>query len=340
MYKVSIIIPVYNVEKYLKKCLNSVVNQTFKDIEIIIINDGSSDNSLNICKEYSANDKRIKIIDKKNEGVSKARNIGILYATGEYISFVDSDDWIELNMIEELYNSTVNNSVEFCMCNYMKESESKTKYIDSNLKIKKLQGNEIKEYLIIPLIEKEDNENEHVLAGFRGPWGKLFKRDIIEKYNIKFKEDLIIGEDFIFNLEFLIHVNKAFINKEFYYHYLTNINSANIRYKKDCWKLIYKNTILHLEDFLKKNNLYIKAEDKINKLIIKYFLISIMNEGRKDNPKKISEKIDTIKKICEDKVIRTVLNENSLNLYRKRNKIILFLAKYKLNYLIYIVSSI
>ena len=169
MNKVSIIIPVYNVQKYLRKCLDSIVNQTFKNIEIIIINDGSSDNSLNICKEYSKKDKRINIINKHNEGVSKARNTGLLYATGEYISFIDSDDWVEQNMIEELYNSITSNKADLCICNFIKENKNKRDYIKSNINQKILIGKEIKDYLTIPLIEREDNEKEHILAGFRGP---------------------------------------------------------------------------------------------------------------------------------------------------------------------------
>ncbi|MBI6873655.1 glycosyltransferase [Clostridium aciditolerans] len=337
MIKVSIIIPIYNAQTYLEKCLDSVMGQTLQEIEIILINDGSSDNSLNICKEYAIKDKRIKVIDKENKGVSKARNTGLLYAKGEYVTFIDSDDCIEHNMIEELYNSVTANNAEFCMCNYVKENNGKILYIDSSIHKKVLEGNDIKNYLLIPLIEREDNQKEHILGNFRGPLGKLFKKDIIEKYNIKFKEDLIIGEDFIFNLEFLIHTNKAVINQGFYYHYLINTNSATMRYKKDCWKSIYRTIILYLKDFLKNNNLCLEAKDKVDKLIIKYFLMSIINEGRRNNPKSRAEKINAIREMCEDKIIMNSIKSVDLSLYGKRNNLILFLAKYKLPYLIYII---
>ena len=100
--KVTIVIPVYNTENYLDKCLSSVVNQTFSDIKVIIVNDGSTDNSLEICKKYAVNDKRITLIDKVNEGVSIARNIGINLAEGEWIYFLDSDDFLDLNTLENL----------------------------------------------------------------------------------------------------------------------------------------------------------------------------------------------------------------------------------------------
>ncbi len=104
--KVSIIVPVYNVENYLDRCLDSLINQSFDDIEIICINDGSTDNSLSILKDYEKKDARVKIINKDNSGVSDCRNNGINVANGEYIVFVDSDDWIDVNMIETMYNMT------------------------------------------------------------------------------------------------------------------------------------------------------------------------------------------------------------------------------------------
>ena len=103
--KVSIIVPVYNVEKYLKRCLDSITNQTLKELEIICINDGSTDNSLKILKQYAHKDKRISIINKQNEGLSVARNTGMEAASGEYIGFVDSDDWIDLDFYKKLYTT-------------------------------------------------------------------------------------------------------------------------------------------------------------------------------------------------------------------------------------------
>ena len=113
MYKVSIIIPVYNVEQYLAQCLDSVINQTYKNIEIICVNDCSLDNSFKILDEYSKNDKRIKIINRENNGgLSAARNTGLDNASGKYIYFLDSDDWIDLDYIEKMLNAAIKNEVE------------------------------------------------------------------------------------------------------------------------------------------------------------------------------------------------------------------------------------
>ena len=114
--KVSVIVPVFNVESYLNESLDSILNQTLKDIEIICINDGSTDNSLDILETYSKKDKRIKIISKENEGQGVARNVGLDNAQGEYISFVDSDDFIKRDMLEKLYNKAENNDLDLVMC--------------------------------------------------------------------------------------------------------------------------------------------------------------------------------------------------------------------------------
>ena len=113
MTKISIIVPVYNVEKYLKECLDSLINQTLEDIEIICINDGSTDNSLAILEEYQKKDSRIKVFSQKNQGVSAARNLGIEKATGEYLTFLDSDDRLELNTCEILYKETIAKNSDF-----------------------------------------------------------------------------------------------------------------------------------------------------------------------------------------------------------------------------------
>ena len=112
MVKVSIIVPVYNVENYIERCLKSLVNQTLKDIEILIINDGTPDNSIEICEKYAKNDNRIKIFNKENEGLGLTRNYGIERATGEYIAFVDSDDYVTLDMCENLYNAAIENNAD------------------------------------------------------------------------------------------------------------------------------------------------------------------------------------------------------------------------------------
>ena len=126
MTKISIIVPVYNVEKYLKECLDSLINQTLEDIEIICINDGSTDNSLAILEEYQKKDSRIKVFSQRNQGVSAARNLGIEKATGEYLTFLDSDDRLELNTCEILYKETIAKNSDFLFFGLVNDKNKKS----------------------------------------------------------------------------------------------------------------------------------------------------------------------------------------------------------------------
>ena len=120
MKKISIVVPVYNVENYIEECINSIINQTYKNLEIILVDDGSTDSSGKICDKFAKNDDRIKVIHKKNEGLGKTRNVRILESTGDYLFFVDSDDFIDLNTIEKLYNRSNNGTMDLVICDYYK----------------------------------------------------------------------------------------------------------------------------------------------------------------------------------------------------------------------------
>lgn len=136
--KISTIVPVYNVEKYLTKCIDSIINQTYKDLEIILVDDGSTDNSGQICDQYAKKDNRIKVIHKENGGLSDARNVGIKNSTGEYLSFIDSDDYIDKDMIECLYNAITNTNSDIAVCGKYIEGETGKYYlknVNSQLKI-------------------------------------------------------------------------------------------------------------------------------------------------------------------------------------------------------------
>ena len=160
MSKISIIIPMYNAEKYIARCLESVINQSFNDIEIIIVNDGSTDKSLEICRKYAEVDERIVILNKENNGVSVARNQGMNVATGEYVMFVDSDDWIDESMCQDLYKRISECNADICFCNNIKEYGNKSEYIDFGDSKDVINLDEIKE-VILSLIEEKDKKIAH-----------------------------------------------------------------------------------------------------------------------------------------------------------------------------------
>lgn len=190
MPKISIIVPVYNVEDYLENCIDSILNQTFKDFELILVNDGSTDKSLEICEHYKDIDDRVCIIDKKNGGLSSARNAGLNIAKGEYIGFVDSDDYIHPQMYEILYNQIVKNQADISICNYEEVYNYDEGYFQYNENNK---SDIIIEYLSnIQSLERIDSPEEVI---FVVAWNKLYKREIFK--DLRYKHGIIHEDEYI-----------------------------------------------------------------------------------------------------------------------------------------------
>ena len=218
MTKLSIIVPVYNVEKYLPKCLESLIKQTLKDIEIICVNDGSMDNSLAILKEFASKDSRIRIIDNQHQGVAKTRNTGIEQSTGEYIGFVDSDDYIDIDFFEKLYNSATKSNSDIAIASILKHKNFFNIY---NAKY-------TKEETAITIQDKiklcEDKKHFFFYA-----WNKIYHSRFIKENNIKFSEGQIY-EDVMFAIKALYYSNKIISVYGTKYHYIEHENSLT-KYK-------------------------------------------------------------------------------------------------------------
>lgn len=218
MTKRSIIVPVYNVEKYLPKCLESLIKQTLKDIEIICVNDGSMDNSLAILKEFASKDSRIRIIDNQHQGVAKTRNTGIEQSTGEYIGFVDSDDYIDIDFFEKLYNSATKSNSDIAIASILKHKNFFNIY---NAKY-------TKEETAITIQDKiklcEDKKHFFFYA-----WNKIYHSGFIKENNIKFSEGQIY-EDVMFAIKALYYSNKIISVYGTKYHYIEHENSLT-KYK-------------------------------------------------------------------------------------------------------------
>ena len=209
MPKVSVVVPIYNVEKYIKKCMDSLVNQTLQEIQIIFVNDGSTDESGNIAKEYASKyPNKIIYLEKENGGLSDARNFGMRYAEGEYIAFLDSDDYVENTMYEEMYNKALQENSDYVECDFLWEYPDKTK------KDKRNSYNNKKEMLT----------NVRVVA-----WNKLIKREILEKNNISFPKGLRY-EDIEFTYKLIPYLNKvSYVDKEFVHYVQREGSIANVQ---------------------------------------------------------------------------------------------------------------
>ena len=249
--KVSIIIPVYNVEKYLERCINSLMDQTLEDVEIILVDDSSTDSSLEICKKAADKDSRIKVIHKANEGAGHARNAALGIASGEYIGFVDSDDYVDRDMFKTLYEKAVEDNSELVMSGVLfvdgnmfseegecvrKDYFEKDTCFDTKESLKKLRMG------IIGAMPDDVDDSKYGMS----IWKNLFKHEIIKKNNITFESEReMLSEDALFMVDYISCIKKAKGINEAFYNYCRNSESISKSYKKDKFEksLVFVNEV-------------------------------------------------------------------------------------------------
>lgn len=252
--KVSVIVPVYNVEQYLSCCVDSLLNQTLRELEIILVDDGSPDNCPALCDEYAKKDQRVKVIHKKNAGLGYARNSGIEIATGEYITFVDSDDYVELNTYQKLYAIATDTNVDVVFFSYQHFNDQGKKWTEPTIhqKIRHYKGEEIRGIMldIISNPPKAKNDSDfHVSV-----WSKLYRYEIIKSNGLKFKSEReLISEDRLFNLDYLLHSSGVITIPDTLYQHRMNVSSLSRTVRTD---RITKNHFYYqyMLELLRKNN--------------------------------------------------------------------------------------
>lgn len=251
MKKISVIVPFYNVEKYIDKCLNSLINQTLEDIEIIIVNDGSKDTSETIAKEYASKyENKIVYLEKENGGLSDARNYAMTYATGEYIAFLDSDDYVEFDMYEQMYKKAKKENADIVECNFLWEYPNET--IESKGRIYK---------------DKHDILlNARVVA-----WNKLIKRELIEKTKVKFPYGLRY-EDVEFFYKLIPYINKLEIVNKSFVHYVQRDNSISNSQNARTKEII--DILDNVIAYYKENSIYEEYKNELEYNYARYLLCS------------------------------------------------------------------
>jgi len=233
MPKVSIIVPIYNVESYLDRCMQSLLNQTLKDIEIIMVDDGSPDNCPKMCDEYAKKDSRIKVVHKKNAGLGYARNTGLDVATGEFVAFVDSDDYVDLRMFEVLYNEIVKQYADAIFCGTRREI-GPGKYIYSNecTELKIWENGQISDLYLNMIASAPKVKKERLYE--MSVWRSLYKKSIIDSIDLRFlSEREYASEDLPFNIDYLRKCKKVVMLPDVLHTYCLNMNSLTTTYKKE-----------------------------------------------------------------------------------------------------------
>ena len=318
MDKISIIVPIYNAGEYLERCLDSLIHQTYKNIEIILVNDGSTDNSLDICKNYGKKDHRIYVVDKENEGVAVARNIGISKATGAYIGFVDPDDWVEEGMYQSLYETIKYYHYPICMCNYSKDD--KKNIIAKKLKIKanSLKREEVIEKIITNMIGVDDiiPHMDYIMGSV---WRCLYEKDFLDKHGLRFEKGITIMEDLVFNIQAFLKSEGLCIDHGVWYHYVQNPKSVLHTYNEKMW-----------EDQMKVHDLLEKAlreaaldEAMRNRLDMRYIgmaFSAIYNEVNRAKDIDFANRLKKAKMIWQDEKFKTSLKRARLIGSRRKKR--------------------
>ena len=309
---ISIIIPIYNVEKYLEKCLDSILNQTYKNLEIILIDDGSTDNSPNICNSYCEKDKRIKIIHKNNEGVSSARNKGIELSKGKYIVFIDSDDYVSNEHIEVLYDCIISNNVDLVISNLIDISEDEI-----------ILNNEEKESFLMNkdqcLKELLSEDNFYHLC-----CGNIYRKDLLEKirFNCKYR----IAEDLDFLYRYIKQISSAYFLSKNTYYYLKREGSATNSIYSEKWNDELKICNFIISEMVELENNFHKYAKR------KYIRLNINQAYRFKLNKNQTKILKNNIKIYKNEMFNSKLFDN-----KEKLKIFLLLKSY---YLFKIVSNI
>ena len=329
--KVSIIVPVYNVEKYLDRCMESLLNQTLKDIEIILVDDGSPDKCPQMCDEYAKKDSRIRVIHKQNAGLGLARNSGLEIATGEYIAFVDSDDFVDVNIYQLLYHKATSSDFDIVFCGYYLFDNNEVTSHKCLSEEKSCNGTKQSQEFLLNLIGADYFERYKYKISC-SVWKAIYKRSILINNNIKFcSERDFISEDIIFHTDLLPYINSISILPKCLYYYCLNGESLTKKYSAN--------------RFEKDIKLCIEVESKISYFIDKEIAATIANslvfeklQGTlsfevNSCPNHV---IKQIKKICDNTRLRKAIDDSRLQNFPIKKKIFIFCVKYKLYLLIYL----
>lgn len=328
---ISIIVPIYNVEKYLNKCIESIVNQTYENIEIILIDDGSNDNSGIICDEYAKKDNRIIVVHKENGGVSSARNKGLKIAKGEWISFVDADDWIEQTFCQTLLNKVTQEQADIALCGYNRITDNRIEKINANNQEVFLNSNE---YLVKSLNPQ---------TGFGFCHMKLIKKEVLK--SISFNERIEVGEDALFNIQLSTYIKKTVFLKQPLYNYRINNQSVVKRYDEN-YANKYLKSMKIIEEYIwqeynEENEENIEIKQNYYNFVAYHIMLIIVNYCyHPDNKMCNAQRKNMLKEVINNDLFIIGLKKSNYNNISLTRKITLYTLKHKLYWLTAIICKI
>lgn len=320
---ISVIVPVYNVEKYLEQCVDSILQQTITDLEVILVDDGSTDKSALICDEYQVRDTRIKVLHKQNGGLMSAWKAGVQMSKGDYIGFVDSDDWIDSDMYMTLYQTAVKSSADIVLCGWIREGKNKREKEPMYIESGKYDRDSL-EKNIFPKMLSFGKMLERYISPNRVT--KLFKRELLEKNFKYFDEKVSIGEDLITSFSCILDVKSIYMLAEYFpYHY--RLNESSIMEKADFQ--FYRKSLLMIQQFRRivkeKNRTGFDVQLNNDLLSLAYWGTERLVKS--DATKK--EKIKYIQSMLNDHDFRVALQNQTLSKHNKKCAVYIVLSQLK-----------
>lgn len=324
--ELSVIIPVYNVENYLTRCVDSIRKQTFTNLEIILIDDGSTDESGRLCDELAKEDSRIKVIHKENEGQGIARNCGLDIALGTYVAFVDSDDFMEKDTYEYTIQQMKESDAEVACFGYIKE-DNKGQIVDqTKIRDKVYRDNEIKRKFALHFFGDDPNDDD--LRGVSACMS-VYRMDIVRKHGVKFpSERAVFSEDTIFNLEYCRYIKAAVAINKMFYHYCLKEDSFSRGYQKE--RLTKAEAFVDLlTEYAQQFKIEELVVNRIRTMLWIIVIDAIKQEVRFKQEKSIIQIRSRIKEICNRNCVACVIREINIHGFNHKQKIFYYGVKYK-----------
>ena len=323
---ISVIVPVYNVEKYLRQCLDSILAQTYKELEVVMVDDGSTDSCGDICEEYAAKHENFKVIHKENAGLGFARNTGLEHITGEYVVFVDSDDYLDPTLIETLYSSLVRDGVDMCKCGVRRITDDGEIVLTRSFDEEIFKGTFAKRAFLPRMLGSSPSKKDGV-----EPFAcaSIYRVEPIKKYNLRFpSERKMIYEDQAFQIDYAQHANGASTISYVGYNYRSNPGSLMRSYRKDRFqacRYYYTETIKKLKA-LGYDSAALQRFDRTL-----FWQLKVCLGQEKQSVSGLSKKtaLENISKICEDELVQGVISNYPMGKRGLKEKVFLSLIKLK-----------
>lgn len=333
MELVTIIVPVYNVEKYIYECVDSLIKQTYKNIEIILIDDGSKDKSGAICDNYAASDARIKVIHKQNEGLGFARNTGLKAAQGKFVTFIDSDDKADANLVENLVNGIYEANGDTCIGGFKRISENGVIGFEERYDKAVFEGKNVYNNLFARMLGSAPDKHDAIRMSV---WNVMYSMDIVRRHNIEFpSERVFISEDIIWDSEYYKYAKKAIVIDSTAYNYRITPGSLTQKYKPD---MLEKICVLYNE----MCNRLSGDKTKITRLQRQFFVnlkACIKQENSSVSHKSNVEIKTAIKEIVNNCVVHTVSGEYLRVIHQRKQKMFVWAVRYKCVTLLYLLNK-